>query len=381
MRTWTGRHTGPVLILLSALTACGTAAGPSRSSSPVASRATTPAPAPTVITVPTSLNPPSARYGAALGFDPVSNRLLLFGGSPQSHAAHPQDRLADTWAWDGHTWTHLSPAHSPPSLYGARLTLDPTSRHLLLLSGAGQTDSSGAVQQQGMWSWDGSDWTRVADNPLQIPFAEVASDPSRGMVVLSGGDAGYPSACSVGADCPFVTGIDVNGAHVWDGSRWTNAAGSTPSDQVPYTSRGGTAYDPITHRVISYGGFEQNDVQETFAWDGVQWAVVGKPALGRPFPDPAWPGSTAAAATDPVTASILMVAHSTGAPNLAVSPATWRFDGHNWMPVRGAVTPTLVDESIVADAAVGGLILVGVTEDGSALAMYRWTAGTWQAIP
>lgn len=100
----------------------------------------------------------------------------------------------------------------PPSLYGARLVLDPVSgRLLLLISGVGQTDASGAIEKQGMWSWDGGDWTRVADNPLQMPFPAAASDPVRRTVVLAGFDPGYPSRAS---SYPDVSKIDMPGADV-----------------------------------------------------------------------------------------------------------------------------------------------------------------------
>jgi hypothetical protein len=366
----------PLLAVL--LTGCGAAAGvaPSlpahTSSSPITS-------SPTVAATlnPTSRNPPPPRYGPAVGFDPISNRLLLFGGSPQPLGGHPTDRLADTWAWDGQVWTQLSPAHSPTSLYGARLVLDPVSGRLLLVSGAGQTDASGAVRQQGMWSWDGGDWARAADNPLQIPFPVVASDPVHRTVVLAGFDSGYPSG---GPSSPDLTKIDVPGADVWDGATWKDAVGSTPSDQLPYTSESGTAYDPISHRVISCGGFGEGTLQATYAWDGTRWSVAGMPAAGGGYPDPSWPGSTASAATDPATASILMVAAS--AQNSAiVPPITWRFDGENWRPISGAAAPALVDWSVVADPVVGGLILVGLAKGGTSEAVYHWTGTSWRAIP
>jgi hypothetical protein len=302
---------------------------------------------------------------------------LLFGGSLHQDSGHPTDRLADTWAWDGQAWTQLSPAHSPPSLYGARLVLDPVSGHLLLVSGVGQTDATGAVQQQGMWSWDGADWTRAADNPLQMPFPAVASDPVHRTVVLAGFDPGYPSGAS---SYPDLSKIDMPGAAVWDGTAWKDALGSTPAGQWPYTSGSGTAYDPISQRVISCGGYGPGTIQATYAWDGARWSVAGKPPAGVGYPAPSWPGSTASAATDPATASILMVASSAQNPAL-VPPITWRFDGGNWHPIPGAAAPMLTDWSMAADPVIGGLVLVGIAKGATSETVYRWTGGNWQAIP
>lgn len=54
----------------------------------------------------TQINPPgpvpSARFGAAMGFDGV-NRLILFGGADAAG-----NRLDDTWAFNGQQWTLLS---------------------------------------------------------------------------------------------------------------------------------------------------------------------------------------------------------------------------------------------------------------------------------
>jgi hypothetical protein len=64
-----------------------------------------------------------------------------------------------------------------------------------------------------------------------------------------------------------------------------------------------------------------------------------------------------------------------------VPPITWRFDGENWHPIPGAAAPALIDWSMVADPAVGGLVLVGIAKGGTSEAVYRWAGSSWQAIP
>src|ERR1017187_10564845 len=86
------------------------------------------------------LNPftsPPARFAASMAFDPVSGRILLFGGTG---AGSVNDARNDTWTWDGSTWLELHPATSPPPRLGASMTLDSWSGHLLLFGGQAGID-------------------------------------------------------------------------------------------------------------------------------------------------------------------------------------------------------------------------------------------------
>ena len=50
----------------------------------------------------TSANVPSNRGGVALGYDPVRERVVLYGGFEAS-----RNKLDDTWEWDGQQWVCL----------------------------------------------------------------------------------------------------------------------------------------------------------------------------------------------------------------------------------------------------------------------------------
>ena len=64
---------------------------------------------------------PSPRDGHAMAYDPVRQRVVLFGGQ-----ADGPTWLADTWEWDGVTWIQRSPATSPPMRAHAAMAFDPT---------------------------------------------------------------------------------------------------------------------------------------------------------------------------------------------------------------------------------------------------------------
>jgi hypothetical protein len=64
-----------------------------------------------------------------MAYDPVSQRVVLFGGSRD-----PGTALDDTWAWDGATWTQGQGVR-PPARAGHGLAYDPQRGRLILFGG------------------------------------------------------------------------------------------------------------------------------------------------------------------------------------------------------------------------------------------------------
>lgn len=146
----------------------------------------------------TSTPSPPNLLEPAVGWDPVSSRLILFGGIK---TMSPDPAPNDTWAWDGRNWSRLSPAIVPPSNNGGqKIALDPTAGRLLMLDEA-QT-----------WSWTGSNWQKLADGlPGPTPNIDggaLASDPVNRQVIYVGG-------CTVGCVQLYP------GTLVWDGKSWS----------------------------------------------------------------------------------------------------------------------------------------------------------------
>ncbi|MFC5700925.1 cadherin-like beta sandwich domain-containing protein [Cohnella faecalis] len=97
---------------------------------------------------------PVARKYAVTAFDPVSQKVLLFGGEGSAGV------LNDTWLWNGQTasWEKLTPAISPSQRAGAQLAYD--GEHLILFGG--YKISGGTKTSLGdTWLWDGTNWTDV----------------------------------------------------------------------------------------------------------------------------------------------------------------------------------------------------------------------------
>jgi hypothetical protein len=144
-------------------------------------------------------NGPPWKLGPAVAWDPVSRRLILFGGI---RPLGPDYARNDTWAWDGTNWAKLSPTHVPPTNSGGQaIALDSTTGHLLMLDGA-ET-----------WTWDGLDWSKLAGvlpGPTpNIDGGALATDPINHQVVYVGG-------CTEGCAQPY------DGTLVWDGKSWSH---------------------------------------------------------------------------------------------------------------------------------------------------------------
>src|SRR6267154_1683738 len=72
---------------------------------------------------------PPARYYPAMAYDPVSKKIVLFGGFSDN------GNLNDTWTFDGSNWTQVATPVAPPARNGAGMAFDRPSRKLVLFGG------------------------------------------------------------------------------------------------------------------------------------------------------------------------------------------------------------------------------------------------------
>jgi len=192
---------------------------------------------------------PSGRAGAAMAFDRKTRKLVLFGGFDGAKY------LGDTWLWDGAAshWTKAHPKTSPPGLTGPMLFTDPKDGHVDEFGGY-----NGKFYQSATWRWAGTTWTQL--NPASVPGARsiaVASlDGARKNVVLFGG----------------LGDVRTDNTWTWDGANWTQMS---PTVQPPTRYGAGSAFDPKLQMVVIFGGGTGGvDQNQTWAWTGADWTQL-----------------------------------------------------------------------------------------------------------
>src|SRR6185436_17711620 len=111
---------------------------------------------------------PIARVENAMVYDSVNQRMVNFGGYDINF-----NRMNDTWEYNGaaRTWANVSPVSSPPRRQGAAAAYDPVRQRILLFGG---TSESGAVLGD-TWEWNAAakTWTQLSPSPA--PAVRVGS--------------------------------------------------------------------------------------------------------------------------------------------------------------------------------------------------------------
>jgi len=192
---------------------------------------------------------PSGRAAASMAFDRVTRRLVLFGGFDGAHY------LGDTWLWDGATsrWTQAHPKSSPTAVTGPMLFADPKNGHADEFGGF-----DGKLYQLTTWRWTGKNWVELhpTNTPGARAFAVAALDSVRKNVVLFAG----------------LGDVRTDNTWTWDGTDWTQ---QSPSVQPPTRYGAGSAFDPKLKMVTIFGGGVGGvDQNQTWAWTGTDWTQL-----------------------------------------------------------------------------------------------------------
>ncbi len=90
-----------------------------------------------------------------LAYDVGRQEVIAHGGTTGEPL---YTRIAETWAWNGTTWTDKNPVTVPSNAELAALSYLPSRGRLLRFGGIG----TGSVVLNETWSWDGTDWRRIA---------------------------------------------------------------------------------------------------------------------------------------------------------------------------------------------------------------------------
>lgn len=342
---------------------------------------------------------PPARHSHALTYDAARGKIVLFGGTNLDFVYHGND-FADTWEYDGVTWTQVTPATSPPVMRNHVMTYDPN-LGVTVVFGSG-----------GLWEYDGSTWR---DQSAAVPTglrdrndAAAVYDPMRKRVVVFGGHdgngvimtstlewdgstlteiPGTPSMPLVSGDYDTakqrVVGVVAQPSgqfEVWVRAGTTWSLASPPAASPPGREQHAMAYDPVRDRVVLFGGTASADAEgagaipieygDTWEWDGARWRDV-TPATGSP------PARHAhQMAYDAISGHVLLFGGLNNVSNMLAD--TWEWDGTAWTELTVTTPPPARASAGIATAANGSVVLFGGDSGSGVLNdTWIWNGTSW----
>ncbi|MFN0247744.1 MAG: kelch repeat-containing protein [Kofleriaceae bacterium] len=200
---------------------------------------------------------PSPRRDHAMVYDPIRNRIVLFGGETDTGLS------SETWTWDGAAWSEARPPTSPGPRANHSMAFDPDAGRVVMFGG--RDDEGGATDET--WEWDGQTWARrlFATRPPPRLAAMLAHDPNGGGLLLFGGSDHTQTG------------------QVFDDTWRLTAAGWARIDTVlnPTPRRfSQLTWAPARRRLILTGGERIDDsgiillavpVGDSWEWDGARW--------------------------------------------------------------------------------------------------------------
>jgi hypothetical protein len=286
-----------------------------------------------------------------MAFDPVSGKVLLFGGT-----ANTESGFCDTWTWTGSAWMKLHPLHHPSGRSFAKMTFDYQSNRILLYGGGAYLNDPYKFDA---WSWDGSDWQLLADNSKSRldTFFGMASAPSLGVFLL------YSGATITTTSASPVRRVALLATYRWTGTGWLTASTAGP----PSRTWPGFAYDPSLGAIVLFGGSLSEvgpGATDMWTWDGKLWTQLN-PAGARPI------GGVGAMTYD--SARKLMVWFG--------EDGTWTWDGKQWTQrAISAQSPPYGNWGTLAfDPVHQQVLLTGMLQGAGLGHTYLWDGATWTA--
>jgi hypothetical protein len=165
---------------------------------------------------------PSARLGHSIAYDPVTHLLIMFGGRVVAGAT-----LNDIWAYAAaNTWTELSPSGTLPSpRFGQAMAYDSTTRQLVMFGGRSETD----VPLDDTWTYDSvsNTWTELKPSGALPPARSghsMAYDPVIRCLVVFGGldDTGTALGDTWAYDTVANTWTELK---IWPADGWSCSGG------------------------------------------------------------------------------------------------------------------------------------------------------------
>jgi hypothetical protein len=190
---------------------------------------------------------PQGRGEHAMAYDPVSQRVILYGGRTSGGTGTV---LSDTWTWNGasNTWVQLNPSSPPGQRRGHGMVTDFFSDQIVLFGG-----SFTAAQDGRTYEWDGASWSLASSTgPSEREQMGIAYNALRGTVILHGG---------------FFGAAMFNDTWEWNGAIWVQVPTPIgPGGPGPQRAMHRMVFDPVSNQVMFFGGINASNVDQSQTW-------------------------------------------------------------------------------------------------------------------
>jgi len=310
---------------------------------------------------------PSARYGAAMVYDPVLQKVIFFGGGYQDTGGY--ELFNDMWLYDptSNLWTEIIPTVKPSARSGHSMVYDSINHKTILFGG--WVEDVGMMNDTWIYDSQTNQWTEVfpTNKPSNRQSHSIYYDSSAHRVILFGGYR------EVGGH------LDDTWEYNYSDNSWTELnPSSNPSGR--YGSK--IIYDPINQRAILFGGRATSIMDDTwiYYYGNNTWAELN--TTGSPDTR-YWHGMVYDSNNHKV---IIFGGRHTGAPGEALED-TWILDPstNQWTEVLPLSHPSnRMDFSMVYDSNSQKAILFGGFRfPGNTLGdtlTYTYNSNSWSIV-
>lgn len=290
-------------------------------------------------------NEPSPRERHAMTYDPIRDKVVLFGGF------QGLINLSDTWEWDPNTdeWVRMQPATVPPPRSNHAMAYDVQSGKVLMYGGQPFRSDT--------WEWDGNDWSEVlpAQSPPGLQEHSMELNGLLQQIVLFGGKS--------------AIGAWSRETWVWDcvARTWVQ---QFPATSPPARSGFGMAFDntTATPEIAILGGENENGLlSDSWSWNGAEWTQTNPPPEAR---------STVMAAYDIAREVVVLFG---GSPNgVELLNETWLWDGLTWRQATPDLRPPRrIEGGLAYDESRQRLVLFGGWNGTKLDDTWEWDGINW----